>query len=291
MATFVTLLFSGLTLGAIYTLVALGIVILHKAAGVVNAAQFGLVGLGAYLAYWASADLGLPLVAAYLLAIAIMVAAGVGLERLAYAPLRSKPVDTVFLSTLAGGFALVGLIVLWRSAEPRSLASPFGYDTVTILGGSVPRHSLFVLAVALIAVAILSVVFSRTSFGRQVRALADDRDTARLYGVAANRLSIAAFALASGMAGLAGVLLGPIASLSPNMGLAPMLFSFGAAIIGGFGRLWGVVAGAMILGLVEQLGAGYLSGDLREAYPFITILLIIALKPEGLFGGESRVRF
>ena len=279
MDTFITLLFSGLTLGAIYTLVSLGIVVLQKATGVINAAQFGLVALGAYLAFWGSTDLGLPLVLA-----------SVVLERLTYAPLRSKPIDSVFLATLAGGFAMVGLIVLWYDADPRALQSPLGYGTVSILGGTVPKHSLLVLAVSLLAVLGLSLAFNRTSFGRQVRALAADRNTARLYGVAANKLSIAAFALASAMAGLAGVLLGPIAALTPEMGLAPMLFSFGAAIIAGFGRLWGVVGGAMLLGLVEQLAAGYVAPDFRQAYPFVAILLILALRPEGLFGGESSVR-
>jgi branched-chain amino acid transport system permease protein len=217
MDTFITLLFSGLTLGAIYTLVSLGIVVLQKATGVINAAQFGLVALGAYLAFWASTDLGLPLVLASVLAIAILAVIGVVLERLTYAPLRSKPVDSVFLATLAGGFAMVGLIVLWYNADPRGLQSPLGYGTVSILGGTVPKHSLLVLAVSLLAVLGLSLSFNRTSFGRQVRALAADRNTARLYGVAANKLSIAAFALASAMAGLAGVLLGPIAALTPEM--------------------------------------------------------------------------
>ncbi len=290
MDTFITLLFSGLTLGAIYTLVSLGIVVLQKATGVINAAQFGLVALGAYLAFWASTDLGLPLVLASVLAIAILAVIGVVLERLTYAPLRSKPIDSVFLATLAGGFAMVGLIVLWYNADPRGLHSPLGYGTVSILGGTVPKHSLLVLAVSLLAVLGLSLAFNRTSFGRQVRALAADRNTARLYGVAANKLSIAAFALASAMAGLAGVLLGPIAALTPEMGLAPMLFAFGAAIIAGFGRLWGVVGGAMLLGLVEQLAAGYIAPDFRQAYPFVAILLILALRPEGLFGGESSVR-
>lgn len=290
MSNFVALLFSGLTLGAIYTLVSLGIVILYKATGIVNAAQFGLVGLGAYLAFWASTDLGLPLVAAYLLSIAVMALVGVGLERLAYAPLRSRPVDSVFLSTLAGGFAFVGLIVLWYDAEPRSLASPFGLETVEILGAPVPKHSLFVIVVCAVAVAALSWAFNRTRMGRQVRALAFDRDAARLQGIPVNRLSIITFALASAMAGLAGTLLGPVAALTPEMGLSPMLFAFGAAIIGGFGRFGGVVAGAVLLGLVEQFGGGYISTNWREVFPFAAMLLIIAFRPEGLFGGEARAR-
>jgi branched-chain amino acid transport system permease protein len=287
---FVALTFSGLSLGAIYTLVALGILIMFKATGVVNAAQFGLVSLGGYIGFWASDELGLPLGAAYVVTLVGMALAGLVMERLAYAPLRSRPPDTVLLSTLAGGFAIVGLVVLWQGPEPRSLPSPFGYGTSEILGASIPHHSLFVIATTLTAVAGLGLLFTRTQFGRQVRALAADRDTARLQGIAVNRLSLITFALASSMAGLAGLLLAPFTALTPNMGFTPMLFAFGAAIIGGFGRLAGVVAGSVLLGLFEQLGGGYIANNVREAFPFVAILLVIALRPEGLFKGESSVR-
>ena len=165
-----------------------------------------------------------------------------------------------------------------------------GAHTVTILGAPVPRHSLFVIVVCAVAVAALSWIFNRTSMGRQVRALAFDRDAARLQGIAVNRLSIITFALASAMAGLAGILLGPVAALTPEMGLSPMLFAFGAAIIGGFGRFGGVVAGALLLGLAEQFGGGYISTNWREIFPFAAMLLIIAFRPEGLFGGEASAR-
>ncbi|MGY1814667.1 branched-chain amino acid ABC transporter permease [Blastococcus sp. SYSU D00820] len=290
MDRFVALTFSGLALGAIYTLVALGILIMFKATGVVNAAQFGLVSLGGYLGFWAFAQLGLGMPLAYLITLAGMAVVGLVMERLAYAPLRSRPPDTVLLSTLAGGFALVGLVVLWQGAEPRSLPSPFGFGTTRILGAPIPNHSLFVIGTTLLAVLLLALLFNRTQFGRQVRALASDRDTARLQGIAVNRLSLITFALASAMAGLAGLMLGPFTSLTPNMGFTPMLFAFGAAIIGGFGRLGGVVAGSLVLGLFGQLGGGYISNNMREAFPFIAILLIIALRPEGLFKEESRVR-
>jgi branched-chain amino acid transport system permease protein len=290
MDKFIALFFSGLALGAIYTLVALGILILFKATGVVNAAQFGLVSLGGYIAYWATKTLHLPIVAAYFVMIVGMLFVGVALERLAYAPLRRRPPDTVLLSTLAGGFAIVGIIVLWQGAAAFNLPSPFGYRNAKIFGAPVPEHNLFVIAVTIVAVLLLGVLFNLTQFGRQVRALAADRNTARLQGIAVNRLSLITFALSSAMAGLAGALLAPFTSLSPDLGFTPMLFAFGAAIIGGFGKLSGVVAGSLVLGLLEQLGGGYLDGDISQAYPYIAILVVIALRPEGLFGGEYRVR-
>jgi branched-chain amino acid transport system permease protein len=290
MEKFVALSFSGLSLGAIYTLVSLGILIMFKATGVVNAAQFGLVTLGAYFGFWAHQQLGLPLLACYLVVLVAMALVGLVLERLAYAPLRNRAADTVLLSTLAGGFAIEGIVVLWQGPQLRSLPSVVGFGTTLVLGAPIPNHSLFIIAVTFVAVVLLALLFKRTQFGRQVRALAADRDTARLQGIAVNKLSLITFALASALAGLAGVLLAPVTALTPDMGFTPMLFAFGAAIIGGFGRLTGVVAGSVLLGVFEQLGGGYVSSGMREAFPFLVILLVIALRPEGLLGGEARVR-
>jgi branched-chain amino acid transport system permease protein len=287
---FVALTFSGLSLGAIYTLVALGILLMYKATGVVNAAQFGLVALGGYIGFWAMRDLHLSMALSYLVVILLMAVIGIVLERLAYAPLRTRPPDTVLLSTLAGGFAIEGFIVLWQGAQLRSLPSPAGLGTTEILGAPVFNHTLLIIGVTIAGVALLGVLFSRTSFGRQVRALAADRDTARLQGIAVNRLSLITFALSSAIAGVAGLLLGPATALTPGMGFTPMLFAFGAAIIGGFGRLSGVVIGSLALGLVEQWGGGYIASSVRDAFPFVVMLLVIALRPEGLFRGELSVR-
>src|SRR5437899_24571 len=190
MEKLVALTFSGLSLGAIYTLVSLGILILFKATGVVNAAQFGLVALGGYIGFWANSSLKAPLLVCYLLVVVLMAMVGVVLERLAYAPLRNRAPETVLLSTLAGGFAIEGIIVLWEGPQLRSLASPVGFGTQRILGAPVPLHSLFIIGITVVSVVLLSVMFGRTAFGRQVRALAADRDTARLQGVMVNRLSL-----------------------------------------------------------------------------------------------------
>jgi branched-chain amino acid transport system permease protein len=287
---FVALTFSGLSLGAIYTLVSLGILIMFKATAVVNAAQFGLVALGGYFGYWATKDLGLSLGLGYVVVIVAMAGVGIVLERLAYAPLRTRPPDTVLLSTLAGGFAIEGIIVLWQGPQLRSLPSPAGFGTTKILGAPVFNHSLLIIGVTAVLVAAIGVLFTSTSFGRQVRALAADRDTARLQGIAVNRLSLITFAVSSSLAGIAGVLLAPATALTPDMGFTPMLFAFGAAIIGGFGRLSGVVIGSLLLGLVEQWGGGYLDSSFREAFPFLAMLIVMALRPEGLFRGEVSAR-
>jgi branched-chain amino acid transport system permease protein len=290
MSKFVALTFSGLSIGAVYTLVSLGILIMFKATGVVNAAQFGLVSLGGYFAYWANTSLSLPITVSYLVMVVAMLAVGVVLERLAYAPLRNRDPETVLLSTLAGGFAIEGVIVLWEGTEPFNLKSPFGYGTTKILGSSISNQNLFMIVATVVAALAFGLLFNKTQFGRQVRALAADRNTARLQGISVNRLSLIAFALASAMAGFAGALLGPVTTLSPDLGFTPMLFAFGAAIIGGFGSLTGVAVGSLILGLLQQYGGGYISSSNSDAFPFLAILVVIALRPEGLFRGASRVR-
>jgi branched-chain amino acid transport system permease protein len=141
---------------------------------------------------------------------------------------------------------------------------------------------LVIGATAVVVVAIM-LLFSRTQFGRQLRATAADRDTARLCGVPVNVLSMVAFGLSAALAGLAGVLLAPLGSVDINFGFNIMLLGFAAAVLGGFGSIGGVVAGGVAIGVVEQVLGGYVLRDYSDAFPFVLMLLVIALRPEGLF--------
>jgi branched-chain amino acid transport system permease protein len=150
--------------------------------------------------------------------------------------------------------------------------------------------------VTLVVVTTLIFVFNKTQYGRQVRAVAADRDTARLYGVRVNLLSMTAFGLASALAGLAGVLIAPVGQVDITFGFIVMLGGFSAAILGGFGSLGGVVVGGMIIGFVEQVAAsynyfGFQVRDYQSIWPFVLMLVVIAVKPTGLFTrGEAHGR-
>ena len=290
MSRFVSLLSAGISTGSIYALVALGFVTIYKATGVINFAQGDLATLGSYLAFWAVSSLELSTGLAYALAIGLMFLVGVSLERVTTAPLRGRSVHVVVIATLGAGMAIRAALGIWQSSRPKRLPSPLGIRTLELFGARIPYQSILIVAVTAIVVVVLMFVFERTQFGRQLRALATDTEAARLQGVMVGRMSMLSFGIAGSLAGLAGVLFAPVVSVNLNLGFVAMLNGFAAAILGGFGRIGGVVVGAVMIGVFEQMAAGYVAPQLREVYPFALMILVIAVRPQGLFGSEIRAR-
>jgi branched-chain amino acid transport system permease protein len=286
---FVALLASGLAEGAIAALAAVGFLLTYKATGVVTFAQGALITLGAYLAIWMTQNGGmfdwgqLDLVPGYLVTILIMFVVGLVIERLAYAPLRGRSLEVVVIATLGASIVVSAFIGLWQGSTPKYLDSPVQGKVIHLFGANIEQQRVLVIAVTAIVVVAIMLLFSRTQFGRQLRATAADRDTARLCGVPVNVLSMLAFGLSAALAGLAGVLLAPLGSVDINFGFNIMLLGFAAAVLGGFGSIGGVVAGGVAIGVVEQVLGGYVLRDYSSAFPFVLMLLVIALRPEGLF--------
>ncbi len=282
MEKFVALLASGIALGAVLAVAALGFLVLYKATGVINFAHGDLITLGAYVALWAIASLGLPTIPGYLLALVLMFGVGVVIERLAYAPLRRRQPLAVVIATLAAAIALRGLVGIWQGSTPKSLPSPVGNRTVHILGAPVAQQRLLIVVVAAVAIIAVLAAFQRTAFGRQLRALAADPDTARLQGVRTRMVAIVAFGLSATLAALAGILVAPLSAVDLTFGFDLMISAFAAAVLGGFGSLGGVVAGSLVIGLVQQLLGGYVFTQYASTLPFILMLVVIAFRPEGL---------
>jgi branched-chain amino acid transport system permease protein len=279
---FVALTASGIAFGAVLAIVALGFLVLYKATGVINFAHGDLVTLGAYVALSAIRDHGLPTVAGYVVALAVMFGVGVLIERVAHAPLRRRPHLVVVIATLAAAITIRGAVSVWQGSEPKSLPSPVGDRVVHILGAVVAYQRLLIIGVSAVAVLGLVYLFQRTAFGRQVRALAADPDTARLHGVRARSIAMVAFGMSASMAALAGVLIAPLTAVELNFGFNLMVLAFAAAVIGGFGSLGGVVAGSLVIGLTQQLLGGYLVPTYASTLPFVLLFLIIVLRPAGL---------
>jgi branched-chain amino acid transport system permease protein len=293
---FTLLLAGGLSEGAIAALAAVGFLLTYKATGVVNFAQGALITLGAYLAIWATQGHGmfgwgvLAPIPAYIVAIAIMFVVGMIIERLAYAPLRGRSVHVIVIATLGASVVVTALIGLWQGTTPRFLQSPATGHVVTIFGAGIEEPRLVVIGVTAIIVIAILLLFDYTQFGRQLRATAADRDTARLCGVPVNMLSMLAFGMSAALAGVAGVLIGPTQAIDVNFGFQTMLLGFAAAVLGGFGSIGGVVAGGVAIGLAEQLLGGYIMPDYKGTFPFVLMLIIIAARPQGLFGRPSAAR-
>ena len=296
MSNFTALLASGLAQGAIAALAAVGFLLTYKATGVINFAQGALITLGAYVAIWVTQKGGafglgaLDPVPGYLVTIGIMFIVGLVLERLAYAPLRGRSVHVVVIATLGASIVVQAFIGLWQGTTPKFLDSPVTGDVVAVFGANISTQRIVIMAVTAVVVVVMIFVFQHTQFGRQLRATAADRDTARLCGVPVNWLSMLVFGLSAALAGLAGVLFGPLGVVDINLGFNVMVLGFAAAVLGGFGSIGGVVAGGIAIGLVEQLLGGYVGRDYKATFPFILMLLVIALRPQGLFGRTTARR-
>jgi branched-chain amino acid transport system permease protein len=290
MDRFLTLAVTGVAQGAVIAIVALGFLLIYKATGVVNFAQGDLVTLGTYIAVWASVDQELPLLLSYVIAVAALFVVGVAIERFAYAPIRNRSIHVVVISTLGAALVIRALILLWQGTRPRRLEGPLGFEVVELFDARIPRQNLLIVAVTAVCVLAVGWLFARTQFGRQVRALASDRMAAQLQGIRVNRMSMLTFGISASLSALAGVLIAPTRSVTVDLGFGPMLYAFAAAILGGMGSIGGVVVGALAIGLVQQLGGGYLSHEYADVYPFLLMLGMIAVRPTGLFGSRSGAR-
>lgn len=283
MADFVGLFLSGISLAGVLALVALGLVLLYKATNVVSFAHGDLMTAGAYVAFWLNTDGSLPIVPAYLVTLIALFAVGVAMERLAYAPLRNASPIAVVLGTLGIALAIRSALGIWQGTTPKNLESPIGNGTVTILGARVADQRLLVIGVASIVIVALILVFNRTQFGRQLRAMAADREAAQLLGVRVNGMATIAFGLSAALAALAGVLVAPLGALDLNLGFTVMITAFAAAVLAGFGSLGGIVITAVACGLVQQVLGNYVLQDYSDVLPFALMLIVLVIRPQGLF--------
>ncbi len=286
----VQLLINGLAMGAIYALVALGLLQIFNAVRVVNFGQGQLLMVGAYMGVATMVQADLPAWLAYPATLIAMAVIGVVFMLVAYYPLRGKPYYVLILTTIAMGIVLENLALIIWGPLPQGVPSPFGSAQWQFSGVTVSLKVLFVFA----ATAVLLVgqwwFFNRTVYGRMMQATAQDMEMARLVGVRVRYTVAAAFALAAVFAGAGGLLIGPLFLAEPTMGGSLGLKAYVVSVIGGFGSLPGAVIGGLILGVVETLAAGYISSTFRDAYAFIMMIAMLFVMPRGLFGEKVSER-
>jgi len=282
-AKFVALLASGVAYGAILMLVSVGFVVLFKATGIINFAHGDLVTLGAYVAFWGTSSLGLPIVVTYVLAIVFLFFCGVAIERVAYVPLRKRPPIVVVIATLAVSVVIEGVLAVWQGSTPKELPSPVGNSVWHLFGASIAMQRVLIVIVSVVVVGALLAVFRYTSVGRQVRALASDSETAQLYGVRTRAVSVGAFGVSAALAALAGVLVAPLSAINVGFGFSLMIYSFAAVTLGGFVSLGGTAAAALGIGVLQQVVGGYVFPSYSTTLPVIVMFIVIAIRPQGLF--------
>ena len=283
MAEFLQFAFSGLTVGAIYALVALGFTLIYNASDVINFAQGEFVMLGGMVTVFALAA-GVPLPLAALLAVVAAVVVGLALYRLAIAPARGASAVTLIIITIGASILLRGLASLVFDKNFHSLP-PFAGNKPWMIGGAaVLPQSIIVLIGAGVIVLALWLFMTRTLTGKAIMATAANRLAARLVGINTGAMVGLSFAVSAAIGAVGGILAAPITLTSYDVGTLLALKGFAAAMLGGMGNPLGAVVGGLTIGLLEAFSAGYISSSYKDAIAFIVILAVLFAMPQGLFG-------
>lgn len=276
--------FGGLTSGAIYALIALGFCVVNNTMGIVNFVQVDFVSMGGMLMYSALITLGIPMAPGFLLAVAGVGAVAMIVERFGLRPARSDNHLVLVFLTVGLSIILRGVIkLIW--GKNRMALPPLTPDIpLQIFGASLLPQALWILTLTVAAIAALSWFFHGTSLGLSMRAVASNPTAAAVVGIPAGRIRLTSYCIAGALGGLAGVLVTPITTLSHDVGVLLGLKGFAAAILGGFGSFPGAICGGLALGLLESLSAGYLSSAYKDVVAFVVLLLVLFIRPKGLFG-------
>jgi branched-chain amino acid transport system permease protein len=280
---------NGVVLGGTYALLGIGLTLIFGIMRVVNFTHGELYAFGAYMTYLLVALLHQNFFLSILIAAMLGFALGALIERVLLRPLGGADIDTVMLVMIGAWIAMQNAEQLIWGGVALLIPSPFAQTPLVIGAVSVLPLRLFVLAVTLLLLLGFHLLIDRTRLGMAMRATFQDRDTAALMGVNVGAMYTLTFALGSGLAAVAGALLGPIFLVNPTMGDIVGLKAFAIVILGGLGNIAGATIGGFVLALVEEFGAGYLSSEYRDALGFLVIIAVLSLRPQGFFAPKGRI--
>ncbi len=278
------LLFTGLGIGAIYALVALGFVLLIRAASVVNFGQGEFAMLGAYLLVIFFNLLHLPYWIAIILSVVLMAGFGVVFAGATYWPLRHRGGLPVIISTIGASIFLENTVLVLYGPTSEQVDGLFdnpGFDVGPVF---VDTQYLSIIVVTAALVALQYVIFEKTMLGKKLQAVSQDKEMAGLLGIPVAGMILLTFAYSSALGSIAGILVAPILFVSTGMAGVIALKAFAANIIGGYGSIPGAILGGLSLGVVETLGAAYISVPYKDAFAFLMLLIFLLVRPQGLFG-------
>ncbi|HXZ55908.1 MAG TPA: branched-chain amino acid ABC transporter permease [Burkholderiales bacterium] len=282
-------LLSGITIGAIYALVALGFSIIFNASHVINFAQGEFVMIGGMTTV-SLAGTGLPVPAAMVAAVLLSALVGLALEKFAVEPARGAPVVTLVIITIGASILLRGIAALVWDKKLHTLAPFSGNTPIEVAGAALLPQSLWVVGVTLAIVLALSWFFGRTLLGKAMLATSTQRTAAQLVGINVRRVLFVSFGLSAGLGAVAGILITPITLTSWDVGVMLGLKGFAAAVLGGLGSGPGAVLGGVLLGVAESLSAGYVSSAYKDVIAFVLMLAMLFFMPTGILGSRAAER-
>ncbi len=287
---------NAVALGAAYALVAIGFVLVLNATTAVNFAHGESVVAGGFAAValtglvagiWPGAVPGIVLLPGVLLLTALL---GLAIAGLAYLPIRDRPPVSVFVTTIAFGIIVANGLNAGFGAAPRTAPALLGGGTVELLGITASRQSLAIIATAAILIGALAFILQRTQLGRRFRACAQDPEMARALGIRLTRITLLGFAMGTAFAGAAGLLLAHQFFVTPSDGASLILKAYVAVVIGGWGSLRGAALGAFLIAIFEVAVASVSSQPMAEGLLYVAVLLVLLVRPEGIFGEPQRLR-
>ncbi len=283
------LLISGAAQGCIYGLIALGFVLIYKATETVSFAQGDLMMVGAFGGLLTMTLLGFPFWLSVIAAIAGMALFGIALERLVIRPILGQPAFSIVMLTIGVGYLLRGLITMIPNigTETHTLPVPYAGEVLKLGALVISAEQIVVIGATAVLCAVLFAMFRYSKLGIAMQAASQNQLAAYYMGIPVKRLNGLVWGLAAGVAAIAGLLLAPITFVHANMGFIG-LKAFPAAVVGGFGSLPGAIVGGLIIGIVEAVAGFYLPEGFKDIAPYIVVLIMLVLKPNGLFGEKLR---
>lgn len=285
--SFLNYLISGISLGSVYAIIALGYTMVYGIAKMLNFAHGDVIMVGAYVVFYSTVA-GMPAIPAVLLSVVICTVLGMAIEAVAYRPLRSAASPLAVLITAIGvSYLLQNLALLFWSSNTKSFTSVVKIPALKVAGLNISGETIVTIAACILIVVGLTLFINKTKPGQAMLAVSEDKGAAQLMGINVNATIALTFAIGSGLAAIAGVLLcSAYPSLTPYTGSMPGIKAFVAAVFGGIGSIPGAMIGGILLGIIEIFGKAYISSQMADAIVFAVLIVVLLVKPTGLLGKQ-----
>ncbi|MDH5559978.1 MAG: branched-chain amino acid ABC transporter permease [Deltaproteobacteria bacterium] len=288
---FLQFVISGITIGSIYAMVAVGFNIIYNVTEIINFAQGEFVMLGGLIMVIFYNKLDLPILIAFLMTVIVVAMIGLLIDQIVIKSIKQPTVLTLIIGTIATSILLKGAAMFIWGKNPYDLPAFSGREAINFFGAVIQPQALWVIGILVVVVGLLSFFFEKSIIGKAMRACSDNQDAALLVGISVKRMILLSFALSAAIGAVAGVIVTPIALMEYDRGAMLAVKGFAALILGGLGSFPGAVIGGLLLGLIEALVAGYISSGYKDAFALAVLLILLFVRPHGILGNPTVAKF